>query len=284
MKTRIVTDSTCDLPAESLEALGIGVVPNYINIGESSYLDGTEMTHQEFYEKLESFSSHTKTSSPGSGLFETVYSRLAEEGARHIISLHIHSGLSNLSNAARIAARSVRNVQVTVMEVGQVARGLGFIVLSAAEAAMNGQPAEDIIKLIRDQDRRTVTYAVLDTVEYLKKSGRAPSLLVGIANLLRIKPIIQLHEGALKLAGQVRTSSRAIEWLISHMRGPEGVEKLAVLHTNALGLAEKLRDNIQAVFPSLGTIVISEATPALGVHVGPHALGLVFVRSRSSEV
>ena len=114
MNTRIVTDSTCDLPEETIQRFGIRVVPNYINIGEASYLDGIEMSHQDFYLGLSGFPAHPKTSAPGIAVFENVYQELVYEGADHIISVHIHAGLSNLSNAARIAARSIRGAAVAV--------------------------------------------------------------------------------------------------------------------------------------------------------------------------
>lgn len=279
MITRIVTDSTCDLPAEIIERFGIHVIPNYINIGDSSYLDGLEMSREDFYKGVAQFSAHPKTSTPGSGVFEATYRQLVEEGARQIISIHIHTGLSSLSNVARIAARSIADARVTVVEVGQLAMGLGFVVLAGAEAAMNGSSAREIIGTIQDQDRRTIIYAVLDTLEYLKESGRAPALLIGIANLFHIKPIIQLHQGNLRMVARVRTSSRGIDWLVESVRKMGKLDKLAVLHTNALERAKKLRDELQSFLPYLDKIPITEATPILGVHVGPRAVGLVCVKS-----
>jgi DegV family protein with EDD domain len=279
LNTRIVTDSTCDLPEEIIDQLGIRIIPNYINIGEESYLDGLEMTHEDFYQRLSQFPSHPKTSTPGSGVFEATYRQLVEEGARQIISIHIHTGLSNLSNVARIAAHSIEDASVTVVEVGQVAMGLGFVVLAAAEAALNGSSTGEIIESVKDQDSRTTIYAALDTLEYLKQSGRAPALLVGIANLFHIKPIIQLHQGTLRMAARVRTPSRCIDWLLESVRKMGGLERLAVLHTNALERAEKLRDELQSIIPTINEIPISEATPILGVHVGPRAVGLVCVKS-----
>lgn len=237
------------------------------------------MSREDFYKGLAQFPAHPKTSTPGSGVFEATYRQLVEEGARQIISIHIHTGLSSLSNVARIAARSIADARVTVVEVGQLAMGLGFVVLAGAEAAMNGSSAREIIGTIQDQDRRTIIYAVLDTLEYLKESGRAPALLIGIANLFHIKPIIQLHQGNLRMVARVRTSSRGIDWLVESVRKMGKLDKLAVLHTNALERAKKLRDELQSFLPYLDKIPITEATPILGVHVGPRAVGLVCVKS-----
>lgn len=279
MNTRIVTDSTCDLPSEIIDRFGIRVIPNYINIGEASYLDGPEMSHEDFYKGLSQFSAHPKTSTPGSGVFEAMYRQLVEEGAKQIISIHIHTGLSNLANVARLAASSISDAHVRVVEVGQLALGLGFVVMAAAEASLNGRAVEEIVESIKDQDRRTTIYAALDTLEYLKESGRAPALLVGIAKLFHIKPIIQLHQGTLRMAARVRTSSRGIDWLVESVHKMGRLDKLAVLHTNAIERARVLQDRIQSMTPSLNEIPITEATPILGVHVGPRAVGLVCVKS-----
>lgn len=177
MNTRIVTDSTCDLPNEIIEQFGIRIIPNYLNIGEASYLDGVEMTHEDFYQGLSQFPAYPKTSTPGSGMFEETYRQLVDEGAREIISIHIHSGLSNLSNVARIAARSITDASVTIVEVGQLAMGLGFVVQAAVETSQNGCTVDVIVESVKDQDLRTMIFVALDTLEYLKKSGRAPALL-----------------------------------------------------------------------------------------------------------
>ena len=279
MDTRIVTDSTCDLPPGMVERYGIRVIQNYINVGETSYLDGRDITHEDFYRMLPDFPAHPKTSAPGSAVFEQTYRQLIAEGARNIISMHIHSGISNLSNVARIAAESIQEARVMVIEVGQLALGLGYMAAAAAEAAANGKSVEEVIQAIRDQDQRTIIYAALDTLGYLKESGRAPALLVGLANVLHIKPIIQLNQGVLKMAGRERTAGHCVEWLIAAVKKIGRLEKLAVLHTNAPERAEKLRDQLHPMLQDVAEIHITEATPILGVHIGPQAIGLVCVKA-----
>ena len=201
MTIRIVTDRTCDLTPEIAEQYGIGIVPCYINVGEKSYLDGVDILRKDFYAQLPYFKPHPKTSAPGIGMYSAVYQRLANEGADQIISIHIHSGLSNLSNAARLAAEAADKIKVTVVEAGQLTIGLGFLAIAAAQAARKGRSADEILKIIKEQDERTFVLFALDTLEYLRLSGRAPGLVISIANLLRIKLIIQLHRGELRPVG-----------------------------------------------------------------------------------
>ena len=104
MSIRIVTDSACDLPPDVVQAYGITVVPMHINIGTQSYLDGIDMSRQEFYEGLPHFETHPMTSAPGPGVFIEIFEELAEKGATGIVAVHIASSLSAMVNSARLAA------------------------------------------------------------------------------------------------------------------------------------------------------------------------------------
>ncbi len=274
MTIRIVTDSTCDLAPDVAEKYGISIVPNYINFGENSYRDGIDISRKEFYEKLAGNTEPVTTSSPGVGLFMQVYQDLANKGATQIISMHIHSGLSSLANAAQVAAETVNPLKVTVVEMGQLALGLGHIVIKAARSAAQGLSVEKILESIHRWEEKTFVYAALNTVDYLRSSGRVPGVVVMIANLLRIKPIIQLHKGEIRLVGQVLTSSQSFERLIELMNKLEPLEKIDVLHTNAEDKAIQLQSMIHhGIHPDM-EIGISEATPVLGVHIGPGGVGL----------
>ena len=280
MKIRVVTDSTCDLPVDILADLGISVIPNYINIGSESYRDGIDMSRTDFYTRLASRDQHPTTSAPGIGLFEEAYRKLQQEGAEHIISMHIHNKLSSLANVARVASASVSSVKVHVVEVGQLSLGLGFIVMKATQAALEGQSLAEILEIIRSMEERTYIFAVLDTVEYLRNSGRVPRLVSMIADLLRIKPIIQLHQGEIRSAAQVRTSAQGIDWLAERLEKIESIEQLAVLHTNA---EEKASSLIRLIHENLDQnleMVVASVTPVLGVHVGPGGVGLACVKTQ----
>ena len=104
MSVRIVTDSTCDLPPETIARYGIRVLPLYINIGEKGFLDGVDITRAEFYEKLPTFPVHPKTAVPSLAKFRALYDALAEEGATVILSIHVSVALSAVVGVARVAA------------------------------------------------------------------------------------------------------------------------------------------------------------------------------------
>ncbi|MDP2965202.1 MAG: DegV family protein [Pelolinea sp.] len=277
MTIRIASDRTCDLTPEVAEQYGIGIVPCYINVGEKSYLDGVDLSRKDFYAKLPYFVPHPKTSAPGVGMYSAVYQRLAGEGANQIISIHIHSGLSNLANTARLAAEVIDKIKVTVVEAGQLTLGLGFLAIAAAEAARKGKSPDEILKIIKEREARTFVLVAFDTLDYLRASGRAPGLVVSIANLLRIKPIIQLHQGELRLVGQERTTTKSIDHMVNKVKKLGKLERLAVLHTNALEKAEIMAEKLRVQVSKKLDIWISEITPVLGVHIGPGAVGLACV-------
>ena len=139
MTIRVVTDSNCDLPPDLVKEHGIAVVPLHINVGRESYLDGVEMSRQQFYEGLPSFKTHPTTSVPSPGEFYQVYRRLADEGADQILSIHISVALSAVVNSARLAAEELPDLPVTVYDSGNLTLGTGFQVLAAAHAAGIGR-------------------------------------------------------------------------------------------------------------------------------------------------
>ena len=277
MTIRIASDRTCDLPQAVVDQFGIGIVPCYINVGNTSYLDGVDLSRQEFYEQLPNYSPHPKTAAPGVGKYSEIYQRLADEGADQVISLHIHSGLSNLSNTARLAAEAAENFKVTVVEAGQLTLGLGFMAIAAAEAARKGRSLTEILHLLKELESRTFVYAAFNTLDNLRASGRAPDIVVRIASLLHIKPIIQLHRGELRLIGQERTLARSIDHLVEQASKFGRIEKLAVLHSNAVDKARILADKLKSRISNKMDIWITEITPVLGVHIGPGAVGLACV-------
>ena len=276
MSIRIATDSTCDLPLQVIEDYGISIIPCYVNFGEKSYLDNLEMTRSEFYTRLNNPDPFPKTSAPGVGQFIKFYSELATQGVSEIISIHIHTGLSVMANAARLAAEAVKTAKVTVVEVGQVALTLGFLVAAAARAAMQGKSADEIVSMLHEKDERTYLFAALDTLEFLKHSGRVPSLVASLADIFHVKPVLQLHQGVITM-DKIRTASKSVEWLIERVKRFGSLEELGVVHTNASEKAKMFLEDIKKSLAFNGEIWIEEATPVLGVHVGPGAIGLACV-------
>jgi DegV family protein with EDD domain len=276
-KIRIVTDSTCDLPEDLLQELEISVIPCFVNIGEQSFLDNVEITRSQFYARLAKKDVFPKTSAPSIGRFIDLYEKLAKQGAKEILSIHIKSGLSTMSNVANLAANIVKSVKVRVVEVGQVALSLGFLVSKAARAVIEGKGIEEIISMMHETDQHTYLLAAIKNLEYLKHSGRVPNLLVDLASMLNIKPVLMLHLGELSLAGRPRTSQTQMEAMLKVAMKFSPLEEMGVVHANAYDTAQELLKKARRALNFNGKTWIEEATPVLGVHAGPGAFGLAFV-------
>lgn len=275
MTIRIVTDSTCDLPPSEIARHQITVVPLYINMDDESYLDGIDISRQEFYERLPSCTIVPKTAVPGTEIFLRTYQQLVAEGATQILSIHISPTLSAVIDMAQMAAEQVE-VPVTVIDSRQLSLGVGFTVLRAAEAAEAGHSIDEIVALLEDQIPRTLVVAALETLEFLRRSGRVNGLVSGIGNLLSVKPLLKMHDGV-ATSERVRTERRAFQRVIELASEMRPLEHLALVHTNAAEKAEALWQQAKHLFPDIAKPLSVDVTPVLGAHIGPGAVGFACV-------
>ena len=275
MKISIVTDSTCDLPASIVEKHGITVVPLYINQGDKSYLDGVNLTREEFYRLLPDFHPAPSTATPSMDAFTETWNKLADAGAQAILSIHISEKLSATVNAARVAAEQYTRIPVTVLDSSQLSLGMGFIVEKAAQLAELGHKMEDILTRLADVMKRTYVFASLKTLEYLRRSGRMNFALARFGEFLQIKPILHMNQGN-PVAHRIRTQGKATERMMEWLNEYAPFERLAIVHAGVQHEAEEMLERIKHLLPS-GDIPIVQITPALGAHLGVGALGFAVI-------
>jgi len=272
---RVVTDSTCDLPASTVEKYGIKVIPLYINVGEQEYLDGIDITREEFYTRLPDFPTHPTTAVPSPLKFKAIYDALAEEGATEIISIHISESLSAMVNVARAAAQETISAAIHVIDGGQLSLGTGFLVEKAAELVSKGLRLKEILEALNSQIKRSHVFAALDTLEFLKRSGRMNRWVSNIGSLLQIKPILTMHDG--KPGNEkVRTRERAMKRVVEMLGAVGRIERVALVHTNAPERIAELRKMAAHLLPQ-GDIPVEDITPVIGAHIGPGAAGFAVV-------
>ena len=276
MSVRIVTDSTCDLPPETIQRLGITVIPLHIHAEDRTYLDGVDLTREEFYAHLPRYVPAPKTAAPGPEVFARIYERLANEGAQAILSIHISESLSATINSARAAAEEFTRVPVTVLDSGQLSLGTGFIVEQAAQLAKADKLTDQILSLLQNVMKRTYVFASLKTLEYLRRSGRMHFALASLGEILQIKPLLHMHLGK-PTAHRVRTQKRATEQVLAWLAEYAPFERLAVLHAGVTEEAQRLREQVCAFFPEGGDVPIVQITPVLGAHLGIGALGFACI-------
>lgn len=267
----VVTDSTCDIPPDEAERLGIEVIPALVTVNGKSYKDGSELDRAELYRRMPLLKTPATTAVPSPSVFEGVYEQLLGAGIHRVLSMHLSSRLSTMVNVARQAAAAFGD-RVHVFDSLQVSLGLGFQVMEAAAAALADRPFEAILEVARRARERVRVCAMIDTLEYIRRSGRVSWLRAGLGELLKVKLLVTVADGLVQRIAEVRTRRRALEQLLAFGRAWGPMERLAVLHSavvdEATELAERLKD-LSARPP-----LIVDVTTVIGTHVGPRSLGL----------
>jgi DegV family protein with EDD domain len=274
MRIAIVTDSTADIPVELAEKKHINIVPAILVFKGRSLADGIGITRQDFYEQLPTMEIPPTTATPSVGTFHKIYERLFQEGYQSIISIHVSSLLSGIYSTAHTAAQAF-NERVVIFDSGQLSLGLGYQVLAAAEATAKGFSIDKILQEVEKVRQRVRVIAMLDTLEYVHRSGRVSWARARIGSLLRIKPFLEIKDGAVLSLGQARTRNKGIMHLIDLYNKIGVVEKLAILHTNAETDARQLLTRLNTTLPEPPLIV--NVTTIVGTHVGPNGLGFAAV-------
>ncbi len=276
---RIVTDSACDLPAEVAEKMGIEIVPLSIRFGDEELIDREQLSVAEFWNRCVNMSTLPETAAPAPGQFESVFRRLAADGATGIVVVSLSAALSATIQSAELAARSIANddsvdVDIRVVDSRTVTMGIGTIALACAEAAEAGGSVDEIEALAKDLATRTRVFAALDTLDNLKKGGRIGGAKAFLATALSIKPIIDVTGGVVSEAGKQRTRSKALAHLVERFRSYEGrVEQLAVLHADCSDV-DVFVDMLRPYYD--GDILVGEIGPVIGTHGGRGTIGVAF--------
>jgi DegV family protein with EDD domain len=268
---QIITDSAADIPRAIAEELGIRVVPMLIQIGGTSYRDEVDITRQAFYARLPSLEKLPTTAAPGPGQYAEAYQQCPEET---IFSIHLASAFSAALSAARLGAEGF-GTRIHVFDSGTVSMGLGWQAIAAAEAAAASKPVEEIQAILESVRQRVRLFAALDTMEFLRRGGRANAVTARFADLLQIKPILELGRNRIDSIAQARTRSKVHERLIEIVEGLGRLERLAVLHTNCPADAETLAGKLAR--RSERPPILCEVTPVIGSHAGPNAVGVAAV-------
>ena len=278
MKIALVTDSTADLPNEVVQKYDIGIVPLYINVGEKGYLDGVEMSREEFYTRLPHFKPHPTTAVPGIDAFVDVFKKAIDKGADAIISLHIGKALSNTVDVARLAAEKIKEIPVHVFDPGNLSLGTGLLVREAAIMAEAGEKVKEILDAIADKAKRTYTFAVLSTLEFLRRSGRLSNFMFGLGSLLILKPILKMNNGVTDME-RTRTLNGSHNRLLELVEELGRLEQLAFVHTHALEKLALLQEEAAYLVPEGVTPLVGEVTPVIGSHIGPGAVGFSVIKA-----
>ncbi len=284
MTVHIVTDSTSDLPDSIIESLPITVVPVHVMLNGKSYLDRVDLPRDSFYDALPDSNPHPTTAAPSPGKFLKVYEQAADAGADAIVSIHVAAAFSAIFQSARVAADQFTRIPVYPIDSGNLTLAEGLVVIKAAQAAQAGEPVENILDLVKEIIPHTYAYAKLDTIDYLQRSGRMSSIQHTVIGLLGIKPIMRMNNHIAKME-VARTRNRAYERVLSVAKEAAPQAQLfGISHANVPDQAEKLTHDLMEAHPQMSVPLVSEVTPALGVHVGPGSLCINWIEDPEKAV
>ena len=272
MSTKIIIDSTVDLPAE-LRARAT-IVPLVVRFGEEEYLDSVAMNYQQFYEKLVACEELPTSSQPNPGTFAEVFQSVVDAGDEAVV-LTISGRLSGTYQSACIAAEDFKGIYVVDSTVATVAAGI--LAQYALKLADEGMDAKSIANKLDEEKSRVRLFAVLDTLEFLKRGGRLSATAAMAGSLLNIKPVITLTDGVIEMAGKARGLRRGNAMMDEQVALSGGVDADMPMLFGYTGLTDELlraylTDN--ALWPA--DVSVSPLGSTIGTHIGPGAVGIAY--------
>lgn len=280
---RLVTDSSCDFPSRILERFQVEVVPLLVHIGGESYAD-SELSRESHWQKSAESEAGPQTCQPSVGASEGIFERMVSRG-KQVLCVTLTGKHTGTVGAARLAAIRFGDA-VRVVDSHSLSLGLGFQLLEAARARDLGHSMEDILALLKDVRSRVHALVVLETLESVRRGGRADAfiaLLGRMSRVLKEKPVVNFVEGRVQLLGVARSLRRGIERIVANAEDLVPLDQLAVTHARnpvgAKALAGRLAGRLR--FPR-DRILVGETGAVLASHAGAGAVG-VFVVSRSQS-
>lgn len=274
MGVKIVVDSTVDLPAALRSR--VKAVALAVRFGEEEYLDGETITAQAFYEKLVSSETLPTTSQPTPAAFEEAYREAVEQGDE-VVCITIASKLSGTYQSATIAASEFPG-KVYVVDSRNAAIASGVLMEYAQQLADQGFSGQQILEKLMEKRKKVRLYAIVDTLEYLKKGGRLSAAVALVGGMLNIKPIICVEDGEIKVVGTARGMKKAFATLTECVTKNGGKDTAMPAILGYTGQSDeqmkKYMEENDVLWP--GDTHTSIVGAAIGTHAGPGAVAAAF--------
>ena len=279
-RVAIAVDSAASLSPGFSEQPGVFIVPMTVTLDGITYRDGVDITTGEFYRRLRTTPTAPTTSAPSTAAFLEVFRR-ASEDHESVLCITAGDRFSASFDSATLAAAEAGSLspsfEIRILDSQSAAGSQALVALEAWRAAQQGATlARAEMNAIRVIDRVSLL-AFVDTLRYLRRSGRVPLAAHIGASLMMIKPLFRLRHSEIITVARPRTRRTAIRRMLELMREDVGSQALhvAVMHADALQDAEAIRDSIARDY-DCPELYISEFTPAMGAHIGPGLLGIAY--------
>jgi DegV family protein with EDD domain len=273
----LVTDSASDIPKEFTEKYNINVIPIYIHYDSREFKDGIDISSNQIYTLQRKKKAIFTSSSPSPHDFIQIYEKLLKE-YKKIFSIHISSKLSAVIKSARIARGLLKaEKRIKIFDSLSGAMGTGFMVLTAAKAIIKKYPYERILRILNFLRDNIKLYGTIDTLKYLRRSGRVPAAASLISRILKIKPLLGIKNGVVEMIGIAVTRYGSLIEITRRAIRDFKKEKwviVSIIHTLSLKESQRIMRKIQSSLKCVDTM-ITECTPVIGAHTGPGLIGII---------
>lgn len=281
MSVRIITDSASDITADIAARLNVDVLPLKTIFGEEEFLDGVNISHKEFYEKLIESDVHPTTSQIPPYDFEQAFEEVKKAGDT-AVCITLSSKLSGTYQSACIAAEDYEGI-VYVVDSENVAIGEQILVEMAAKLRDTGKSAAEIADVSESEKKKICLIALLDTLEYLKKGGRISGAAAMVGGMLSIKPVISIEEGEIVVLGKARGSKNGQNLLREYIQKQGEIDYSKAWNLAYTGLSDELLRKYIAdsaeLYAAFGNeLPIRTIGSTIGTHAGPGAIAVAFFK------
>lgn len=282
-KIALVTDSTCDLPAEIIKNNSIYIIPLKIIYKNCEYSDRVDITPEEIYANFAKEVPHTSMPSISDAI--SLFNKLHDDGYRKVITIHISSGLSGTAEMVKLASQEFADMEIEVIDSKSLSMGLGFLVYKAARMINTGYTMSTIKAAILNSIEKNEIYYFIPVLDYLRKGGRIGYVSAALGTLIDIKPIISINnEGKYYTFTKNRGKKKSLETLINLIKESTNKSKinLAVMHGAAPEDAEIILEAVRGL-PNIQETCTGQISPAMVVHTGPGLVGVVIEYLNGNE-
>lgn len=276
MKLAVITDSSAFLQAETLRKEDLFVLDIPVNIDGQEYVEGVNLTAQEFYEKMASASELPKTSQPSIAKLDEILLSLKDKGYTHALGLFLSSGISGFHQNIQYMKDEYEGLTIAFPDTRITSAPLGYMVESVFRWAEQGEEFTTILDQLENQIQKTSAFIMVDDLDHLVKGGRLSNGAAILGNLLSIKPILYFNDqGVIEVYEKVRTEKKATKRLVEIVKEAtaNGNYQITVIHGNAPQKAADLR---QLLIDGGVATDVSIATfgSVIGTHLGEGSIAL----------
>lgn len=279
---RIITDGTSDLSVQRGLDLNVHVMPMRVFFGQDSFLDGVDITREEFFARLTSGDVLPTTSQLNPEDFLEVFQKYVDQGDE-IVGIFLSTELSGTCQSACIARDMVEGGEIHIVDSRTVTFALALLVEEAARMRDQGLSAAQIAAEVEKLAQRTRLLAIVDTLTYLKKGGRISAATAAVGGLLGIKPIVGVDSrGTVEALGKARSMASGLEWIarqIGQAAPADPARPVAYGHSNAPERVPLCMEALKEVLPQDLPPVVGSIGAVIGTHVGPGAVGVAYIAS-----